>query len=287
MQYVKEFNPISERISTIRLNTNPINLFIINVHAPTECQEDTCIEKDILYEEITKVFDESPKNTIKVVIGDCNAKIGKETMFAPTIGLQSLHERSNNNGQRLITFASSRNMTISSTTFSQKDIHQCTWKSPNGHTYNQIDHVLIDRRFRSSILDVTSYRGADCDTDYFLAIAKCKIKIKKICTNNNKMMKFNITKLMYEEENQKYIHEIEELKAKQAVEENKEHMWKTTKETIIAAAKKTLGESRHKSKSWYNDKCRNAIIKRKESKRDYLDNQTTHHKEVFEAEHRE
>ncbi|XP_025407600.1 craniofacial development protein 2-like [Sipha flava] len=209
VRYVKEFNPISERISTTRLDTNPMNLFIINVHAPTEVKED--IEKDIFYEELAKIFDESLRNTIKVIIGDCNAKIGKETMFIPKIGLQSTHERSNNNGQRLIIFASLRNMTISSTIFPHKDIHKCTW-------------------FRSSILNVRSYHGADCDTDHFLVIAKCKIKLKKICTNNNKMMKFDITKLMREEENQKYIHEIEkESETNQRKEARHEYIeYKTT-----------------------------------------------------------
>jgi len=33
---VKEFNPVSERICTIRLDTKPLNTFIINIHAPTE-----------------------------------------------------------------------------------------------------------------------------------------------------------------------------------------------------------------------------------------------------------
>lgn len=77
VRYVKEFNPISERRSTIRLNTNPINLFIINVHVPTECKEDN-IEKDIFYEEITKVFYELRKNTTTVIISDFNTKIGKD-----------------------------------------------------------------------------------------------------------------------------------------------------------------------------------------------------------------
>jgi hypothetical protein len=30
--------------------------------------------------------------------------------------------------------------------------------------HNQIDHFLIDKRQHSNIIDVHSFRGADCDT---------------------------------------------------------------------------------------------------------------------------
>jgi hypothetical protein len=40
----------------------------------------------------------------------------------------SLHKMSNDNGMRLINFASSRNMVVGSTMFEHKDIHKRTWK---------------------------------------------------------------------------------------------------------------------------------------------------------------
>jgi hypothetical protein len=33
---------------------------------------------------------------------------------------------------------------------------------------------LIDRKWHSSILDVWSFRGAECDTDHYLVIAKVR-----------------------------------------------------------------------------------------------------------------
>jgi len=41
-------------------------------------------------------------------------------------------------------------------------------------THNQIDHILSDRRWHSSVLDVRSFRGADIDTDHYLVVAKVR-----------------------------------------------------------------------------------------------------------------
>jgi exonuclease III len=119
--YVREFNPVSERIAVLRINTTPINMVLICVHAPTEVSTDN--GKDAFYENLDRVYDKIPGNVIKVILGDLNAMCGKEIQFQLTIGKESLHYSSNDNWLRIISFASSKNMIISSTTYPHKKIH--------------------------------------------------------------------------------------------------------------------------------------------------------------------
>ena len=105
---------------------------------------------------------------MKILLGDFNAKVGRENIFKPTIGNENLHQDSNDNGIRLVNFATSKNLVVKSMMFPHRNIHKYTWTSPDGNTHNQIDHVLVDRRRQSSVLDVRSFRGADCDTLHYL-----------------------------------------------------------------------------------------------------------------------
>jgi endonuclease/exonuclease/phosphatase family metal-dependent hydrolase len=53
------------------------------------------------------------------------------------------------------------------------------WTSPDGKPRNQIDHILVDKRRHSNVLDALSYRAADCDTDHSLVVAKFRVRINK------------------------------------------------------------------------------------------------------------
>jgi hypothetical protein len=109
---------------------------------------------------------------MKILLGDFNPKVGRENMFKPTIGNENLHQDSNNDGVRIVNFGTSKNIVLKSTMFTHRNIHKCTWNSPDGHTQNQIDHILIGRRRHSSIIDVRSFRGTVCDTDHYLVVEK-------------------------------------------------------------------------------------------------------------------
>jgi hypothetical protein len=71
---------------------------VLNVRTPTEDKTDDV--KHSFYEEFERVFDKFSKFHIKIVLGDFNAKVGKEDIFILTIGNESLREISNDNGVR-------------------------------------------------------------------------------------------------------------------------------------------------------------------------------------------
>jgi hypothetical protein len=73
-------------------------------------------------------------------------------MFKPTIGNESLHEISNDNG--VVNFATFKNLIVKSVIFSHRNIHKYTWTSRDGNTHSQINHILMDRRRYSSVLDI-------------------------------------------------------------------------------------------------------------------------------------
>ena len=79
-----------------------------------------------------------------MLLGNFNAKVGSDNIFKPTIGQERLHQDRNDNGVRLVIFATSKNLVVKSMMFPHRNIHKYTWTSPDGKTHNQIDHILID-----------------------------------------------------------------------------------------------------------------------------------------------
>ena len=75
-----------------------------------------------------------------ILVEDFKAKMVRENIFKPTIGNESLHQDSNDNGVRIANFATSKTLVVKSTMFPHGDIHKHAWTSPDGKTQSDRPH---------------------------------------------------------------------------------------------------------------------------------------------------
>jgi hypothetical protein len=212
------------------------------------------------------------------LLGDFNAEVGREDIFKPIIGNKSLHEASNDNWVRVVNFATSKNLIVKSPTFPYHNIHKHTWNSPDGVTHNQIDHVLIDKRQHSNTLDVCSFRGADCDTDHYLVVAKLRerISVSKRARQNSDLERFDLKKLNDVEVKEKWcVEKSNRFAALESLDESFDinNTWESIRENIKNSAKDNLGyqKLRH-NKPWFDDECSKLIDQQKQAKLQWLQN---------------
>ena len=99
---MKKVEFVSDRLSYIELRGRWHNIIVVNVHASSEEKSDEA--KDSFYEELEQVFDHFPKYQMKMLLGEFNAKVGRQNIFKRTIGQESLHQDGNDNGVRLVNF---------------------------------------------------------------------------------------------------------------------------------------------------------------------------------------
>ena len=105
---------------------------------------------------------------------------------------------------------------------------------------------MIDRRWCSSILDVQSFRGADCDTEHYLVVAEVRerLTVSKQAAHKFDGERFNLRKLNELEVRKQYQTEISKRVA--ALEnlsdsEDMHRAWENSIENIKTSGKESLG----------------------------------------------
>lgn len=179
-KHVTNFVGISERLAMIQIDTSPVRLNIIQVYAPTADSSEEEVEE--LYEALASALKQFNKSDMTIVMGDWNAKIGKGER-GNLVGAFGLGER-NERGDRLYTFCLEHQFVITNTYFKLPPRRLYTWRSPrdqpNSIVRNQIDYILINRRFRNSCTSAKTYPGADVLSDHNPLVGTFKIKLKKV-----------------------------------------------------------------------------------------------------------
>ncbi|XP_060533802.1 craniofacial development protein 2-like [Cylas formicarius] len=179
-QAVTNFLPVSDRNLLIQLSGKPMNINIIQTYAPTA--DKSTDELEAWYTKLEELIKVTKKQDLTVIMGDFNAKIGQGRV-SDLVGEFGLGDR-NDRGERLIEFCQQHNMAVTNTWFKHHPRRLYTWTSPQ-HTNtrtvrNQIDFIIINKRFHNSVTNVKTYSGADIGSDHSPVIARVRPKWKII-----------------------------------------------------------------------------------------------------------
>ena len=170
---------VSSRHITIRLWAVPFTVTIIQAYAPTSDYDDNEIEE--FYNQLQNVIDQTPKD-ILVVQEDWNAKVGRDACrnWQGICG-PFCNDDTNERGLRFLEFATFNDHVLENTFGQHKASKRWTWHSPNGHHHNQIDYILVRKRFRSgvNIARTRSFPGTDIGSDHDLLMMTFRLRLKK------------------------------------------------------------------------------------------------------------
>jgi endonuclease/exonuclease/phosphatase family metal-dependent hydrolase len=202
-----DFEPNS-RMCKVRIKGKFYNTTAVNTYAPTESANEE--QKEQFYEDLNRCCDQVPKHDALLIMGDFNAKIGKEPANQLRDNIQFMMKQAKMD--ILCQFAEANELIISSTCFEHKDIHKGIWNDPTGRTENQIDHVLINKRRATIVEDVKTMRGANCDSDHFLIRTTIRHKISRTYQKKQKCkLRWDIHKLENKDRKKEHQEHITEM----------------------------------------------------------------------------
>lgn len=241
------------------MNASPTNINLIQIYAPTADKQDE--EAEELYGQIQEVLRSLKPHEITIILGDFNAKVGKGRVD-DVAGAFGLGER-NGRGELLLHFCKEENMVIKNTFFKLHPRRLYTWKSPqdsyNNIVRNQINYILINRRYQNSIKRVAAYPGADIGSDHNPLIADFQFRLKLISEKRTTTQRhYNIDRLREPAVADRMKFELTELWASNnnnpGLNDSPDDIWNNIKQNILTVSNAFLTPTTtKKNKPWMTD----------------------------------
>jgi len=265
------WEPAGSRIISASFSTKmkKSNLNIIQCYAPTNDKDEEM--KEEFYNRLQDTINKFKDKDITILMGDFNAKIGSDNKNYPdSMGQEGLGKM-NENGEIFADFCESNKLVIGGSVFPHKKIHKATWISPDHRTENQIDHVCINKKFRSSLQDVRVQRGADVASDHHLVVCKLKLKLKKNHTPSSNRDRYNVNFLTDHSFKDDFTVTIQNKYAilQELLEDDETDVntaWQQSKEIWTGACEEVLGKKKRHHKEWISVDTLKKIEERKKKK---------------------
>lgn len=244
----------TERILTLKMNTNVGPVKFVCVYAPTMCSPPDV--KDQFYELLDDTIKQIPKSEHSYILGDFNARVGSDhRAWSSNLGHFGVGKM-NENGQRLLEICSFHELCVTNTFFKNKPQHQVSWRHPRSKQWHQLDMIITKRKMLHHVKNTRTYHSADCNTDHSLVVSSIKIIPKKFHrTRNPGNPRIDVNYSWLPSRTEKFTKLFTEEYQKNSQDDdesiNATENWNTLRKTIYSAAMAAYGKKTRNNSDWY------------------------------------
>lgn len=245
---------LSDRLMTLRLPlSGNTHLTLISVYAPTMMYPDEV--KEQFYKSLHDAIRTVPAKDKLVILGDFNARVGRNHQAWPGVLGPHGYGNENSNGLMLLSLCSEESLVITNSIFEHCEAHKVTWMHPRSKHWHTIDYIITRRRDISDILDTRALRGADCWTDHILLRCKARFSIHKPQQKKPSCIKskLDVSKLKNRHVQDELSCQLSEKLANISLENTScEQAWTSFRDVVFSTSESTLGFSKRKHQDWFD-----------------------------------
>ena len=167
---------INERLMTMSLPLEGCILSLISAYAPTLPSSDE--SKESFYGTLSDAIKAIPIPNKILLLGDFNARVGKDyASWENVIGKHGVG-RENSNGTLLLSLCAQHGLIITNTIFQQAERHKTTWMHPGTKEWHMIDYVITRKRDAGDVHHTRAMCGSSVWSDHRLVRSKLALKAK-------------------------------------------------------------------------------------------------------------
>ena len=171
-------HPVSDRIMTMRIPlTKDRNATIVSAYVPPMANPEE--NKETFYSQLKGTLRKIPSTDKLLLIGNFNARIGRENDKWPSGLVKYDIVKCHSNGELLLALCTEFDLLVTNTMFKQKDAHKTTWTHPRSRHGHMIDFIITRCRDKMNICGTRTMLGANCGTDHQILRSRVIFSIRK------------------------------------------------------------------------------------------------------------
>ena len=211
--------------------------------------------KEAFYNQLASVLSGIPRTDKLLLIGDFNARIGRENDKWPLVMGKHWIGKCNSNGELLLALCSEFELIVMNTMFKQKDERKTTWVHPCSTHSRTIDFIITRCRDEMDIHTTRAMRGANCWTDHQMLRSKVAFRIRQKHNRQgtSKPTKLNTSKLSSTSRRESFDKKMDSaLPQWEKKNSTPDEEWAALQQVVYNTAKTYLGKPDRKHQDWFD-----------------------------------